>query len=299
MHWLQKYAQRCDGKYCFWDEYAFTTDQPSACDAVLIFNTPYEKIRVQCYNENVLAFMMEPGVFNLHPWMFKGLAQYSKVFSPVKNSPNTVQSPGFLGWHLLQDHNHLSAMAVPAKTKSISCIVSSATQLEGQRKRLAFADALQCSLPGIDFYGKGKNYIPDKSEGLLPYRYSIAMENTSMPYYFTEKITDCFLSYTVPVYFGCTNIGDFFPQNSFIQIDINDYASAVKKLETFMKNDDWELRLPALAEARNRVLNYYQPLAAAASLLRKQVTTEKQQVALTPILPNLIQKLKNRFMLSR
>lgn len=36
------------------------------------------------------------------------------------------------------------------------------------------------------------------------------VENTSSRGYFTEKILDCFLLKTIPIYWGCSNIGDFF-----------------------------------------------------------------------------------------
>ena len=36
------------------------------------------------------------------------------------------------------------------------------------------------------------------------------IENISSRGYFTEKILDCFLLKTIPFYWGCSNIGDFF-----------------------------------------------------------------------------------------
>ncbi len=104
----------------------------------------------------------------------------------------------------------------------ISCISSGLKQLSGHRLRFDFVEKLQTQFPGIDFFGRGDNFIEDKMDGLLAYRYSIAIENSSQPHYFTEKINDCFLSYTVPFYYGCKNIGRYFPEKSFIRIDITD-----------------------------------------------------------------------------
>jgi hypothetical protein len=49
--------------------------------------------------------------------------------------------------------------------------------------------------------------------------YHICIENTSHENYFTEKIIDCFLFRTIPIYFGCPNIGDFFDKTGIVTFD--------------------------------------------------------------------------------
>jgi hypothetical protein len=291
--WLKKYAQYSDERFLYWDEFMFTVNNLPECDALLIFNNPSEKIQTQCYPENVIAFMMEPGIKSEHPWMFKGLQQYAAIYSPVQNSSNTIMSNGFLGWHVLRDWNELSRLAVPEKKKHMSCIASNLTQLKGHRRRLNFIRTLQKEIPAIDFFGKGSHYIPDKMEGLLSYRFSIAIENTSMPFYFTEKITDCFLAYTVPIYYGCKNISKYFPEQSFIQINIGEPLKAIEKIRFTIENDDWQQRISALEEARELVLNKYQPLAAAAGVLRQIKTSFKKGILLEPVPDSLLRKMRN------
>jgi hypothetical protein len=50
----------------------------------------------------------------------------------------------------------------------------------------------------------GKEFIFSDSQ------FGVVIENTSSRGYFTEKILDCFLLKTIPFYWGCSNIGDFF-----------------------------------------------------------------------------------------
>jgi hypothetical protein len=38
---------------------------------------------------------------------------------------------------------------------------------------------------------------------------------------FTEKITDCFMTGTIPIYYGIRNIGDFFNSDGIITLDDN------------------------------------------------------------------------------
>jgi hypothetical protein len=48
-------------------------------------------------------------------------------------------------------------------------------------------------------------------------QFHLAIENTGEPNYFTEKICDCFRTKTVPVYWGCPNIAEFFDAEGIIQ----------------------------------------------------------------------------------
>lgn len=292
-NYLKKYSQESSERFVYWDEFAFSVEPLPESDAVLVFNQPSDSIETHCDPGKTIAFMMEPGDRNEHPWMFRQLDRYAVVYSPINRSANTILSHGFLGWMLNGDRNFLADMPVPEKTKAVSCIASNLTQLKGHNDRVRFVNELKKQLPAIDFFGKGSNYLPDKMDGLRDYYYSIAIENSSAPYYFTEKINDCFLAYTVPVYHGCKNIGKFFPAKAFIQIDINDSRSAMRQIRECLFRNDWPERLEALKEARELVLNKYQPLAGAATALRNIQPSGKKNFGITPVTPSLKKRISN------
>ena len=71
----------------------------------------------------------------------------------------------------------------------------------------------------IDFFGRAtENPLELKSEGTNPYMFQIAIENAQRRFYFADKINDCFVTGTVPIYWGAPNIGDFF--DKFIAISL-------------------------------------------------------------------------------
>ena len=72
-------------------------------------------------------------------------------------------------------------------------------------------------MPGCHIKGHSSPWH-DKSEALNDYMFSVAVENCSVPNYFTEKIGDCFATGTIPVYVGCSNIGEFFNTDGIIQL---------------------------------------------------------------------------------
>jgi hypothetical protein len=109
-------------------------------------------------------------------------------------------------------------------------------------------------LSTIDGY---KGALKQKWSGLAPYRYSFAFENVSEKNYLTEKLIDCILAGCMPIYWGCTNLHDFLPKNSFVQLDITKPDSVVKAMN-FINSDFREQNIKALQEAKDLILNKYQ-----------------------------------------
>ena len=230
-------------------------------DAVFCLNQVMKNTHVETYNGNIFAVMQESGAknTNIHRFMYDKLNQYDRVFSSIVNSENTIQDIPYLEWHIKASHKDIINLTSVAKNKLASCIASDQKNcLPGHKKRYDFVwNFLVHQGLDIDFYGKGINYIEKKQDGLLDYKYSIAIENSRQDFYFTEKIMDCFLCYTVPIYCGCTNISKFFPQKSYIQIDIDEPQKALDIIRNTLNNDDFSSRLPYLEEARNLIFKEY------------------------------------------
>lgn len=151
------------------------------------------------------------------------------------------------------------------KTKEISCIANTDKKaFAGHIHRANFVHFLKTTTLPIDYYGgeKKHNRIKTKLEALEQYRYSIAIENSSTPFYFTEKITDCFLAGCMPFYYGASNIADFFPKESFVWIDITRPKEAQKIIQSALKEKLWEKNQDFILESRRRVLEDYNFLEA-------------------------------------
>lgn len=106
------------------------------------------------------------------------------------------------------------------KSKDFSIISSYKRETIGHMMR---HDIINSSGNRIDVYGNGYKRIDNKLEGLKDYRFSFVVENCKKDYYFTEKLIDCFITGTVPIYWGCPSIGEFFDLNGMIIFeDLND-----------------------------------------------------------------------------
>lgn len=161
-------------------------------------------------------------------------------------------------WHFPATYDELSKWPLPEKKKNISAISSDLTILEGHKKRFAFINKLMGHYKQeIDFYGRGISPIVNKAGALLPYKYSIAIENSYLPNYFTEKLFECFLCFSMPIYYGCPNLEEYFDNRSFVRIDIDDFSGALAIIDDIIKYDVYRERLPYILEARRIYLEKY------------------------------------------
>jgi hypothetical protein len=255
-----------------WEGIRFTCDSVDECDAVIVLNRVPVSSSVHCPPENVWALMQEPYVKGVFDWMVEGHDQYAHVFThyPVHNAGDKyIRCHPAVPWHVKKSYDELKMLPLPSKQKSISWITSNLTSFPGHKVRMDFLEFLRNRDFSIDLYGKGINYIEDKWDGLAPYRYSLAIENSSGPDYWTEKVADCFLSWTVPIYYGCTNLEDYFPAGSFIRIDIKQPEAALETIAATLAADSWQSRLPALEEARKLVLDSYQFFPQMQNLIKR------------------------------
>jgi hypothetical protein len=100
----------------------------------------------------------------------------------------------------------------------VSMIASQKTGAVGHRLRHAIVERFSQYAPnmGVDVMGLGYRPIVSKLEGLRDYRYSIIVESCRHEEYFSEKLIDCFSCGTIPIYWGCENIGSFFDRNGIL-----------------------------------------------------------------------------------
>lgn len=102
------------------------------------------------------------------------------------------------------------------KSKLISMICSDKSYTPGHRKRLEYLEKFKDK---VDLYGRGFNEIDVKEKGLSDYMFSIAIENACYETCFTEKITDCFATGTIPIYYGCRGVVKYFNEDGIIFLD--------------------------------------------------------------------------------
>lgn len=130
------------------------------------------------------------------------------------------------------------------KTKMVSMIASNKTLTVGHRFRHEISDKLS-SKYGIDMWGSGYKGFNHKMDPLKDYRFSISVMNSKVDNFFTEILVDNFLLGTIPIFWGCPNIDEYFDINGVLIFD------DVNELEDILKNLSEDLYIEKMESIKN------------------------------------------------
>jgi len=219
------------------------------------------------------------------------LAQFGTIVTTDRDTPhpNRILCHGGIPWHIGIPMKRAGAARqclgyrelerlTGRKTKLLSAISSNKTMTPAQRLRIPFVQALKAHFgERLDLFGRGFDEIDDKADGLLDYRFHLALENSDERDYWSEKIADPFIAGTFPFYWGCRNLEDYFPAESFMRIDMADPGSAIAAIEAAIAGDRDLGAQPALAEAKRRVLTEHNLFALVDRLLSRLAPTASER----------------------
>ena len=246
----------------------FVTDDQY--DYAIVFGFTREQINTD--KNHTIYYMQEP--YWSDNWDRDANKKSSRVFVPDKsqygNHKEMISGPSKMlyGGHGDMHHEFKWNWSVdsmltinPPKIKNL-CVVQ-ANNIPNYNKNAIYAN--RCNLVNglkdtdleIDIHGiyhdtehpKSFGNCWNKKVGLNDYRFSIAIENTILNNFTTEKFYDCVLCDTVPVYYGAPNISDYIDSNSFLQLP----SLCVEECLEFLKDQCTE-------ENYNKRLNSVQKL---------------------------------------
>ncbi len=277
-------------------EYVTTPD--NNIDAVVICNHSKEKVSVSVAPENIFHIHQEPGDKLYHGFMFNSVV--GKKCGHLELCD--IKSHPCLNWLVNKTYDELvsfntdRAIVWPQKTEHFSAVISGHNALPGHYQRLKLLDKI-LSQSDIALFGKRHNFIPDKWDAMYPYKYSLAMENSRQNDYWTEKIMDCFLACTMPVYSGCHNIGKYFPKNSYIELDIDNIDYSIKAMKEKIQGGFFEENYASILEARELCLNQYATAPALSLLVNNNIASaRKNSIIIKPFKRTLLTDLKRKLL---
>lgn len=192
----------------------------------LVIYTDNEIYNIRNSGKNI-AWLIEPKELqpNAYNFVYENYMKFYKIFThdhELLNLPNAVLIPYGGCWIKKEDFN------IYKKTKNISIICSSKTYLSGHKLR---HECIEKFKNYIDVYGNGYNSIDYKLKALKKYRFQIVIENSKKDFWFTEKLIDCFVTGTIPIYYGCPSIFNFFNKEGMIIFNtLNELDQIIKNL---------------------------------------------------------------------
>ncbi len=196
----------------------------------------------------------------------KFLSQFAKIFSPYNTLQNEIKSIPFLPWMINSNHGetiydkhtrdiyYFKELKYLEKTKHLSVICSDKKNTPGQIKRFEFVKKIKEHFgEDIDWFGNGINQINSKWEGISKYKYHLVIENSNMDYVVSEKLFDSYLGLSFPIYFGGKKSIELLPENSLLQIDIDNFDESKKTIEKTFSDDFYNSNLENIIKTKNLI----------------------------------------------
>jgi hypothetical protein len=259
----------------FFKDYIFEINnlQCIECDFWIIYGgLPIENEAVNVNPKNIFLITAEfEGAYSQ-----KFLRQFEKVITidTKLQGDNLVYDHVGYPWFINNSFDELYHLDNVKKTKLISIIASDYSNITYTRNykiRYDFVMALKHHFGDkIDVFGRGFNTLKNKDEGLVDYKFSIAIENMPIPYNISEKLTDCFLTHTFPLYYDCPNINRFYDNKSYAKLDIMDHDYSIKMIENILETPNYyENHLNDIIKAKKEYLLKYSFQATLVNIASK------------------------------
>lgn len=223
----------------------------------------YEELK--CPHKNTIHINYEPSSITTYGTTY--LRQFGYLVSTQEEKyldhPNIIHWQAGMPWfygrsgsmNKFVPYDDLINASITTKSECFSTVCSAKKQMHTLHKaRLKFTQNLKCEMPELEIFGRGHKEIEDKAEALDRYKYHLVIENHKAPNHWTEKLSDAYLGFCLPFYHGCPNVAEYFPEQSFISINIYKADEAKKIIMDSIASNEYKNRLNSIEEARNRVL---------------------------------------------
>lgn len=248
--------------------------------------------------QNTILLTTEPHAVLVYPKRYT--RQFGRVIScqHQMHGDNVEYGPAILPWFVgyksdgrggyifSEDYDSLCRPTDPKeKTKLLSVITSNKAFTRGHLDRIKFVERLKARFgEQVDVFGRGFRPFDDKMDVLRPYKYTVVIENSSEPYYWTEKISDCYLAGTFPIYHGCTNLDEYFRRDAYVPIDIRQPEEALQTIsDVVFRYHRYEMSVAILEQMKQKVLNEYNMFEYVARLCdQMNPDAPKQQLTIEP-----------------
>lgn len=181
-------------------------------------------------------------------------------------------------WHSFINYTEFKNMKFPDKTRNLCWVTTSQGDentpsniqiTEGQRLRMQFLKKFLEKHPNkMYLYGRNLNkyytiqdfqycggVLTDLWDGIKDYRYSLAFETSYQPGYFC-KLYDPILAGCMPIYWGCPDLENYLPKNSFYRVDLRkDIYTVCDEIIEIINSDLREQHLDELQAAKELLLD--------------------------------------------
>lgn len=255
-------------------------------DWLIMFDEPPRGFVTNVPRSRRIAFLSEPPEIKVYRPRF--LEQFGVVIAPMPvpgYSGTVIRTHSALPWfYATEDLCGLRAMQPMPKSSDVSVVITRKTKTPQHRARLQFVEQLKHRLGDrLHVFGLGFHPIANKQEAIDPFKYHLALENTTQEHFWTEKVADPYLGWSLPLYSGCPNLGDYFPDDAFVRLDLSKIDASIATVVRCLDDDIYDSRLPAITIARQRLLDEHNIFAMLQRIVMALAPSTQGRRLTTPI----------------
>ena len=273
----------------------FSTSAGTSSAWLVVFDEAPAGFSTIVPRERRILFVTEPPEIKKYPRSY--LSQFGTVVSPydlrgVERRSMVISNP-CLNWHFgvskvsgeyiskFKSLGELRTSPVPEKSGLVSVVCSSKTATSAQRARLALVSLLKEQLgDALHVYGRGFNPVDDKMSAIAPYKYHVVLENNYLDNFWTEKLSDAWLGWALPLYLGAPNLNAVCPAAGFVPLPVGNLEACAQSIISAIESSLWEARQAELALCRNWMLETTNIFARAARMMETAPQYCRRQPAL-------------------
>lgn len=221
--------------------------------------------------KNIYLQVEPEAIYNAEAFLLSHYNRYDHILTYNKNilekCPNTVKYVYGITWIDSEDYNTIDTQN---KRYQISMIVGGKAMVDGHhfRQKIFFAQEHLTDFPIVYFRSCKGRILPDlggnrllgpevkdKIETFKEFQFAIIIENNRQDNYFSEKLIDCLITRTIPIYYGASNIGEYFSIEGWIILD-NDTVDGLKTKLSDLTPDFYSKYTEQIDKNYNEALKY-------------------------------------------
>lgn len=201
----------------------------------------------------------------------------SQAFTFYGGRGEWVDSPDIWNYN-----NIISESDNVVKDKIISSAITPLSNNNGEfclypQRHATITNLIQKNV-NIDYYGGWDRFFnlenvknsPLKIDTVKNYKFTLIMENEYRKNWISEKFYDAILWNTIPIYYGCKNVSEIYPNGGYIEIlDLNNIENIVNDVIN-NADDYYDTLLPKLKEIKYQYLiknNMYTRISEIAGVI--------------------------------
>jgi hypothetical protein len=227
----------------------------------IFYDHPVTDIKELEENKYNILFIQEPNqLFGFHDWAVNAGSYFDIIFTWGQSILDAHPNNSYFFPFAAGDYEMNIEYQINKKFE-VSFMCGPKNSIYGQQMRhKIFNKEKEIQIPTKFFFSGEKRPCWNSM-------YHIAVENSQNRGYFTEKIIDAFISKTIPIYWGCPNINEFFNMDGVITFNNeNDVIDIINNLTP----EYYESKKEAIQENYIKAMEYAD-FVGRINLIIKQV----------------------------